>query len=78
MKLRRLRLRTRALLRPWTWLKVAASMNALVTNAVQLSEVSDPETGAPLAGLGLERRWHSTAELVALEATQVRKHLGVL
>jgi len=76
MKLRRLRLRTRALLRPWTWLKVAASMNALVTNAVQLSEVSDPEAGTPLPGL--EPRWHSTAELVAFEATQIRKHLGVL
>ena len=69
-------MKARVLLRPWTWLKVAASMNALVTNAVQLSEVSDPETGAPLPGL--EPRWHSTAELVASEATEIRKHLGVL
>lgn len=62
----------RALLRPWTWAKLVASATALITNAVQLSEVAN-EYGEPMPGL--EAQWHVRAALVAFEATQLRLHV---
>jgi hypothetical protein len=58
-----------------TLFKLIASGDALVANAIQLSEVSD-ETGAPLPGR--EAEWNRRAQLVAFEALQERRHLGVV
>lgn len=67
---------TRLLLRPWTWAKLAASTAALITNAVQLSEVSDAY-GAPTGGVSVDE-WTARARLVAFEARQLREHVGAV
>lgn len=64
-----------AMLNPYTFVKVIASSIGLVTNAIQLSEVSTAY-GEPVEGL--ETQWHERATLVAFEARQIRGDLGVL
>ena len=64
------------LLNPWIYVKLVASTIALITNAVQLSEVSN-SWGEPIDSSVL-KIWRSRAELVSYEAIQIRRHLGVL
>lgn len=64
------------LLNPYTWVKLVASGIALLVNAIQLSEVSN-QYGHPLPGID-PRIWPSRARLVAFEARQLRKHVGVV
>lgn len=76
----------RLLIRPWVIVRVIASTIALLTNAMQLSEMSDP-LGVPLETShgykgkkfrAVDSRWASMAENVAFEAYQIRRHLGVV
>lgn len=61
------------LFNPTVWLKTACSLDALVVNAVQLSELSDGD-GTPLSGY--EEECRGLAQLVAFEARQLRRHWG--
>jgi hypothetical protein len=54
-------------------LRALASLNALVTNLKQLTEVSRPD-GSALPDLG--DRWQELAESVSMEFGQLQTHLG--
>lgn len=62
-------------LNPDTWLKLVATGGALITNGVQLSEMSDAR-GLPLPGYELE--YHALAQLVAREGFFLRRHVGMV
>jgi len=73
--------------RPWTWIKVIASSIALITNAIQLSEISEqsgvcPEKRLTKRGSSAEfilpYRWVVMAESVAFRAYEIRRHLDVV
>lgn len=65
----------RRLVNPYTWIKIFFSSLALYVNAIQLSEVSDAD-GQPLRGHRGD--WYERATLVAFEARQNRRHLGLV
>lgn len=68
-------MRRARLLNPLTWFKLAASMTALVANAIQLSEMAN-ENGYPVPGK--EGNWHALARMVAFEGRALRRHVGAL
>ena len=58
---------------PLTYLKLLVSSIALLTNGIQLSELSD-ENGSPSDGN--HALYYSTAQLVAKEGHALRFHVG--
>lgn len=69
-----IRLALRILRRPHRWLRMAASLTALVTNLKQLTEVTNP-SGYPITAH--KTRAEQLAHLVAMEVHQLHEHLGL-